>query len=291
MILMTLSDNEFFYIKKYIEEICGISLGDDKAYLVETRLSRLLEETGICDFGSLCSMISSRSIPDKLSRKIVDAITTNETLWFRDITPWIVLKDRLMPEYIDDLRSGRKKRIRIWSAGCSTGQEPYSIAMNIDSYLELNGIRDISLNDFEIAATDISSPALAAAEAGVYDSIAISRGLPELYRNIYFKSDSKSWRLDKKIRSAVSFRWFNLQDSFVLYERMDAIFCRYVLIYFSNKLKNSILEKLAKSLNHRGKLFLGSSELHPEYGANFEMENYRGGIYYEVKSTKEGIHY
>jgi chemotaxis protein methyltransferase CheR len=280
--MMTLTENEFYDLSKYIESTCGISLGVEKSYLIETRLSRLLEATGICSFNNLCSMIRTKAVPGPLSEKIVDAITTNETLWFRDKAPWAVLEDRLTVEYLEDLRSGRKSSIKIWSAGCSTGQEPYSIAMYIDNYLEQHNIQDLSLKDFEIIATDISTTALATAEAGIYDNIAVSRGLPDLFKSKYFHCDNKLWRIDKKIQRAVNFKRYNLQNSFKLMEKIDVIFCRYVLIYFSNTLKNNILQKIAECLNPKGMLILGSSELYQDYAIYFEMKNYRDGIYYEV---------
>jgi chemotaxis protein methyltransferase CheR len=283
---MNLSLIEFRHIQKYIESQCGISLGENKAYLIETRLPKLLQDNGICSFDELCTMINSNRIPAKISEKIVDAITTNETLWFRDKTPWIILENVLMPGLIDDLRCGKKNRIRIWSAGCSTGQEPYSIAMVIENYLEQHGIQDVSLRDFEITATDISYLALADAEAGCYDNISISRGLPDLNRMRYFKYEKEQWRIDQKIRNAVHFSWFNLQNRFSSLGKFDVIFCRYVLIYFSNSLKNSIHEEMARCLQQKGNLFLGSSELYPEYDNYFEMKNYRDGIYYEVKQGK-----
>ncbi len=280
---MNLSLVEFQHIQKYIESQCGISLGENKAYLIETRLAKLLQDTGICSFDNLCSMISSNRIPARLSKEIVDAITTNETLWFRDKTPWIILEEILMPGFIEDLRRGKKNRIRIWSAGCSTGQEPYSIAMAIENYLQYGGIQDVSLRDFEITATDISYPALADAEAGLYDNISISRGLPDSSRMKYFKYEKEQWSIDQKIRNAVHFSWFNLQNSFSALGKFEVIFCRYVLIYFSNSLKTSIHGKMAGCLQQNGTLFLGSSELYPEYDHCFEMRNYRDGIYYEVK--------
>jgi chemotaxis protein methyltransferase CheR len=280
---MNLSLAEFQHIKKYIERQCGISLGENKAYLIETRLAELLQDTGICSFDNLCSMISNNMIPVRVSNKIVDAITTNETQWYRDKTPWIILDDLLMPGFIDDLRSGRKNRIRIWSAGCSTGQEPYSIAMSIENYLEQGGMHDVSLGDFEITATDISNPALADAETGSYDNISISRGLADWNRMKYFKHEKEQWKIDQKIRDAVHFSWFNLQNSFSSLGKFEVVFCRYVLIYFSNSLKISIHEEMAKCLQPKGNLILGSSELYPEYDNYFEMKNYRDGIYYEVK--------
>lgn len=284
---MNLSLPEFRHIQKYIESQCGILLGENKAYLIETRLSGLLQDTGICSFDSLCSMIGNNRVPLELSEKIVDAITTNETLWFRDKTPWTILEEVLMPGFIDDLRSGRKNRIRVWSAGCSTGQEPYSIAMAIGNYLEQGGIRDISLKDFEILATDISYPALAEAEAGVFDSISVTRGLSGLNRVKYFKCEKERWRIDQKIRNAVHFRWFNLQNSFSVLGQFEIIFCRYVLIYFSNSLKSRIHEQMAECLHRKGTLFIGSSELYPEYDRYFEMKNYKDGIYYEVKQERK----
>jgi chemotaxis protein methyltransferase CheR len=215
--------------------------------------------------------------------EIIDSITVNETFWFRDKTPWVIMEELLLPEYIREFREGRRDRVRIWSAACSYGQEPYSIAMCIDNYLESRGIGDIAPGNFEILATDISHTAIQMAEAGRYDNISIQRGLDEGCRYKYFENEGRVWRLCDKIKNAVNFRQFNLISDFSVYGIFDIIFFRNVLIYFSDRLKKEMLQKIVASLNTGGVLFIGSAELFTDQDRNFTKEQYKNGIYYKSK--------
>lgn len=277
-----LSSREFTLIQKFIEEQCGITIGEEKAYLTESRLSKLLIDSGLSSFEELYKKIYfNRDL--KVTEKVIDAITTNETLWFRDKMPWVILEDVLLPKFIEELREKREKKIRIWSSACSTGQEPYSIAMCIDRYLSKNSIRDVSLLDFEIVATDISQTVLQVARMGKYDSISIMRGLESTYKEKYFKNEGRVWNIDPKIVNAVRFQQFNLQNSFLIMDKFHIIFCRYVIIYFSEKLKAEVLNKIAGTLKPQGVLFIGSSELITDYKDKFELRQYQNGVYYTVK--------
>lgn len=192
----------------------------------------------------------------------------------------------LLPEMIDQLKKGSKRKIRIWSAGCSTGQEPYSTAMFIDQYLAKNGITGITAEDFEIIATDISGRVLQTAKSGIYDDIAVSRGLSEDMRSRYFVYKGREWHLNDTIKSRVKFRAFNLQNSFNVLGRFDFIFCRYVTIYFSKEFKKDVLKRYAEILNPKGVLFLGSSEVFSDFQENFDMRNSANGVFYVVKDKQ-----
>lgn len=220
-----------------------------------------------------------------LMERIIDAITTNETLWFRDQSPWLIFERILIPQYVRLLRQKERTKVRIWSAGCSTGQEPFSIAMCIDSYLARNNITDISLGAFEILASDISRSALASAQAGQYDGIAMTRGLNERYRNLYFKCNNGFWKLEDRIRNAVTFKSFNLQHDFYGLGDFDCILCRYTLIYFSDRLKKQVLSKIYRHLRENGVLLIGSSELIMDYSCYFTMEQREGGVLYQRKGN------
>ncbi len=279
---LTLSLKEFRLMKSFIEDQCGISLGEEKAYLIESRLGKILTDLGLTSFEELYNRISLRKEPEIIER-IIDAITTNETSWFRDKTPWVILEGILLPGYIEKLRADKASRIRIWSAACSTGQEPYSVAMCIDNYLKKNRIDDIDLSCFEIVATDISKKVIQTAQIGKYDGISIVRGLNNTYRTKYFFNEGRTWGIDKKIRDSVSFKQFNLQNNFMVLGKFDVIFCRYVLIYFSEILKQEILSKIMYALKAEGALFTGSSEIINGYDDYFEMIDFGGGIYYRLK--------
>ncbi|SDY22694.1 CheR family methyltransferase [Tindallia californiensis] len=277
----SLSSREFSLFQKYIEDQCGISIGDEKAYLIESRLTKLLIESKLNSFEELYKMLYDRKDP-KLSEKVIDAITTNETLWFRDKTPWIILEKELMAEYISMIRN-TGKRIKIWSAAASSGQEAYSTVISIDQYLKKHRVKDVGLKDFEIVGTDISAPVLEIAKMGRYDPISIMRGLDPKLKEEYFINEGRVWTVKDEIKKHVKFRKFNLQNSFHSLGKFDMIFCRYVMIYFSQDFKKEMTKKLANALQKKGVLFIGNSEIFPAYKEYFEAKHVDKGIYYQVK--------
>jgi chemotaxis protein methyltransferase CheR len=275
-----LSTQEFYLFRKYIEEQCGIDIQEDKAYLIESRLSKLLADSGLSSFEELYNRVTH--IQDRMmTEKIIDAITTNETQWFRDNTPWEILENVIMPVWIQEFREGKRAKVRIWSAACSTGQEPYSIAMSIDRYLAKYQITDIFPSQFEILATDISTTVLEIARMGKFSSVSIIRGLSESYKEKYFQNQEHTWILDETIKKRVKFEQFNLQNSFLIWGKFDMVFCRYVIIYFSEHFKHEIIDKMAGVMEPGGVFFLGSSELFSGAKAYFEMKTYQNGVYYQ----------
>ena len=275
-----LTDNEFRQLREYIEINCGISLGDEKAYLVESRLAKLLTETGSASFGELCN--KAKADPTLgLRDKIVDAMTTNETLWFRDSAPFQILEQVLLKQMDKEMETGRRQKIRIWSAACSTGQEPYSIAMTLQEFARKYSVRP--LQNVEIIATDISPTVLFLAMAGRYDQIAISRGLSEDVRNRYFNPNGKIWTLNDKIKKMVKFKKLNLQENLGILGNFDIIFCRYVTIYFSDAFKRDLFSRISALLKPNGHLLLGASESLGNYSTEYQMLTHDGHIYYQVK--------
>lgn len=274
---------EFDLFRNYIQSKCGIEIGEDKAYLIETRLSGLMAELKLNSFEELYRYLILNTNGD-LSGRIIDAITTNETLWFRDKIPWQYLEQVLMPQYIELLRTGKKQKIRILSGAASTGQEAYSTAMCIDRYLSVNMIHDVSISNFEIIGTDISRTVLNIAEKGIYNSISIMRGLTNEYRDKYFIRSDSIYSVIDRIKSMVKFRQFNLQNSFIPLGNFDIIFMRYVMIYFSDVLKADIVNKMIHSLNDDGVVFIGASELFKNMNEMFAGSHFGGGTIY----TKRG---
>lgn len=279
---------EFERMRNFIKDVCGIYLSDDKSYLVESKLSGLLAESGMHSFEELYRKIYSSS-DQQMIDNMIDMLTTNETFWFRDKYPWQIMEDLLLPFYIDQLRSGKKSRIRIWSAACSSGQEPFSTAMCINNYLEMRNICDIKPEQFDILATDISGSIIQIAGMGRYDGISISRGLDDKYKYRYFKNSGGVWCLDDRIRSMVKFRKFNLQNDFGILGSFDVIFCRNALIYFSDCLKKEVIKKTAASVEQGGVLFIGSSELLTDYEDVYSMEQHGNGIYFKRKGCSVWI--
>lgn len=271
---------EFKLLRDYIERHCGIVLGEEKAYLVETRLAGLLAETGCRDYGTFYRLASAEA-GNTLRDKIVDAMTTNETLWFRDGHPFQILREVMLPEFSKQLMEGGRFRIRIWSAAASTGQEPYSIAMTILDHCRLNpGLRP---DQFEIVASDISPSALFLARAGRYDAGALGRGMPEDLRDRYFRQEGQVWALDESVKRLVTLRKFNLQDPMDSLGRFDIVFCRYVTIYFSDPFKRQIYEGIARLTSPGGYLFISAVENMHGHADLFETRSHGSGTYYRTR--------
>jgi chemotaxis protein methyltransferase CheR len=269
-----LDPGEFLLITDYIERHCGIRITREKTYLLETRLTALMVENGCENF----SRLHSCAVADRtngLRDKIIDAMTTNETSWFRDSVPFAVLSEVLLGQKI-----AGGNRIRIWSAACSTGQEPYSIAMTVREFGRKNpGLRPAGV---EIVATDISPKALYLAKAGRYDAVAMSRGLSDDVKERYFRRCGTVWAIDEAVKGMVTFRRFNLQDSFTGLGRFDIIFCRNVLIYFSDEFKRNVLGRLAALLRPGGYLLTGASESIYSYSNEYKMLWHGKGLFYQV---------
>ncbi|HBI14163.1 MAG TPA: chemotaxis protein [Desulfobulbaceae bacterium] len=272
--------DEFRLIRDYVEKHCGIHLSDDKTYLVETRLTTMMFEQGCNTFGDLYN----RAVLDKthtLRDKIIEAITTNETFWFRDIHPFSILTELVLKQYADEIAAGKRNKIRFWCCACSTGQEPYSIAM---TFLEfIRHYPRLKPENIEILATDISSTVLFLGKLGRYDNLAITRGLGEEYRDRYFVQNNKIWTISDEVKKMVRFQKLNLQESFNHLGKQDIIFCRNILIYFSLEFKQDILKRIAALLRPGGYLFLGASESIIMYTQEYEMQRHAMGLYYQVK--------
>ena len=266
--------NEYLAFCDYLEKSSGITLGNNKAYLVKNRLHPILEAHGVHTLTDAMKKIQSGNDP-KLKLEIIDAMTTNETSWFRDQYPFEYLNDELLPK----LTGKRMTTPRIWSAACSYGHEAYSMSIVIEEFLMKNpGAFPMGI---QIVATDISSKVIKSAAAAEFDRLSIARGLSEERKKKYFKSiGNETYKLNERIRSRVRFQNLNLLESYATLGKFDIIFCRNVLIYFSNENKSSIMEKFAKSLNHDGVLILGASETVTNYSKAFEMVKCPRGIVY-----------
>ena len=270
---------DFNQFAQFLEDACGISLGPNKQYLVSTRINRILTDNNIESLSVLLKRLSDVN-SDILRRQIVDAMTTNETYWFRDAYPFEYLKDVLIPEIIAKPKTNQE--IRIWSAACSTGQEPYSLSMAIEEYKQKNlGYLPLPIR---ILATDLSGTALTMAENGVYDKLAMARGLTSARLDRYFIPHTESsWKIKSEIKSRIEFRPLNLMESYHILGKFDVIFCRNVLIYFSGELKKDILKRLHAALKPEGLLCLGSSEGLSNVPSLFEMIQCDPGIMYRAK--------
>jgi len=269
------SPDEYKNFQVFLEKACGIVLGANKHYLVSSRLNRLMKESNISTLQGLVDALN-KSMNSALRTKVIEAMTTNETLWFRDTYPFQVLSQTIFEDY----KQQNKKSIRIWSAACSSGQEPYSISMTTDEYLKKTpGFK------VDIIATDISQEILNAAKLAKYDALALARGLSEERKRQYFSPVGDLWQVNANIRSRINFREVNLLQSYTTLGKFDAIFCRNVLIYFSAESKKDILNRMADALNPRGFLMLGASESITQYSDRFEMVRASTGVVYRLKYT------
>ncbi|MCB1851511.1 MAG: protein-glutamate O-methyltransferase CheR [Gammaproteobacteria bacterium] len=271
-----LSPGDYEAFQNFLQNACGILLGAGKEYLVSSRLSSLMRHYDIATVGELLNQLQHGRNP-QLKSGIIDAMTTNETFWFRDMAHFNLLERRVLPE----TSRSRPHRLRIWSAACSSGQEPYNISMVVEDFRQRNpgSLR----GPVEIVATDISQRILEEARRGVYCGISASRGLSAEQSRRYFNRNGDCLEVRPEIKRQVSFRNANLTKGYELLGRFDAIFCRNVLIYFSRQQKQDILERMARILNPGGYLLLGSTESISGHSDQFEMISESGGIIYRLK--------
>ncbi|WP_138437510.1 CheR family methyltransferase [Marinobacter shengliensis] len=271
-----ITPQEYEAFKTFLQDACGILLGDNKQYLVKSRLRRILEENNLNSLGELLDRLK-RVGRSGLRELVIDAMTTNETLWFRDNHPFRILQDKLLPEFAE---RNSLQPLRIWSAACSTGQEPYSVGMVVD---EFRRIRPGKLRDVKITATDISKSVLEVARRGEYEMIAIGRGLsPERQKQFFTPSPNGGWQIKPQIKAMVEFKELNLLERCML-GKFDIIMCRNVLIYFSADLKKDILTRMHGALNPGGYLILGASESLNGLPDLYEMVQCHPGIIYRKK--------
>lgn len=252
----------------------GIVLGEGKEYLVSSRLGRVLREQGLDSFAELLRELNSgRNL--RLRTAVLDAITTNETFWFRDMAHFNLLTETILPERVNETGA-----FRVWSAACSSGQEPYSLSMLASDFRKKNpGYR----RNLEITATDLSEQVLAEAAKGLYCGLSAVRGITPEQRSRYFIPRGDCFEVNPELRRSISFRKQNLMDSFAGLGRFDVIFCRNVLIYFSATTKADVIARMAQSLKPKGYLLLGSTESLSDPKGNFEMVTGQGGIVYRLK--------
>lgn len=261
---MQLRPGEMKLMQQLVRQLCGITLDDSKGYLVETRLGEIAARRGCSNFNELYFLLR-HGRDQKLVESVVDAITTHETTWFRDGSPYDLLQSKLIPDVIEARRAmGQPKRLRIWSAACSTGQEPYSIAMVLKELL-----RDLSTWHIEIVATDISAGTVDKARSGVFSALDVSRTARPALMGKYLTEQEGGYRIAEELRRMVTFQQRNLLLPFTGLGQFDIVFLRNVLIYFDAATRRSIVERTAKAMLPHGYLIAGGSENLREVGDAF----------------------
>lgn len=250
------ADYQLFQV--FLQNACGIVLGDNKQYLVANRMRRILEELKISSLGELVQNMHQNP-RSGLKESVINAMTTNETFWFRDGFPFEALRDVILPRLTSNPGI---EPLRFWSAACSSGQEPYSLSMIVEEFKRKapGALR----REPVIVGTDISSAMLTAAREGFYDQLSLSRGLSESRRALFFDdTGERRIRVKSAIAARAEFRQLNLLDSFAVLGSFDLVFCRNVLIYFSAERKADILRRIRAAMRPGGVLVLGASESLP----------------------------
>jgi chemotaxis protein methyltransferase CheR len=248
-----ISPEDYAFLSDLLMRHSGLALGPGKEYLVESRLPPVIAMFG---HASISTLVQSLRIaaPEKIVKSVCDAMTTGETLFFRDSAPFTTLQKQILPGAIERMRAARRP-LRIWCAACSTGQEPFSIAM-ILAQVEQE-LKDVKV---EIVATDFSSNAIARAKEGIYNHFEVQRGLPVQLLVKFFRPVPEGFQVIPDLHRRITFQEMNLLKPFPGSWQFDIIFCRNVLIYFDLATKRDVLERLAKSLSPGGTVFLGGTE-------------------------------
>ena len=240
----------FAALQSFLLRSSGLSLDRDKQYLVEARLMPVVQQAGLASLNDLIAKIETDRA---LAKKVTEAMTINETFFFRDRQPFEGFRQVILPELMK--ARGKTRRLRIWSAACSTGQEPYSLAMILDEEA-----RALMGWNVEIVASDIADSVLKKAREGAYTHFEVQRGMPTPHLVRYFTKRKDHWTVNQTIRARVNFRQQNLMEDFSHLGVFDAIFCRNVLIYFAPEQKRDVLNRAARSLAPDGYLVLGAAE-------------------------------
>lgn len=272
---------DFDYLCSAVKERSGIVLTPEKAYLVDNRLAPIARRTEHEDVPALLATLRAKK-EEALLREVTDALTTNESFFFRDQKPFDAFRDLMLPKILEDNASRRS--LRIWCAACSSGQEPYSLAMILkDHAAKMAGWK------IDIIGTDISHTILERAREGSYTQFEVQRGLPAKYLVQYFKKDNDLWTVADELKEMVTYKFFNLLENPIALGTFDIVFCRNVLIYFDPETKTKVLDGIANSMTASGFLTLGAAETIFGLSDAFKTETGRNGVYRKASSESDSI--
>ncbi|MFN3196878.1 MAG: CheR family methyltransferase [Bradymonadia bacterium] len=270
-----MTPSDFAYLSGLVKERSGLSLTQDKIYLLESRLAPVARKWGANGLNELTRLLKGPR-NERLLVEVTEAMTTNESFFFRDRTPFELFKSHVAPELMANPDRQRTKQMRIWSAACSSGQEAYSLVMLIGEEL---GWRDWK---FDIVGSDISQEMVNRAKSGLYSQFEVQRGLPVKLLMKHFKKEDAQWRLNDATRQKAQFRLFNLMDDPARLGKFDVVFCRNVLIYFDPPTKGMVLERIARTMPSDGFLFLGGAETILGVSDKFKAVPGKRGVYQKV---------
>ena len=268
-----ISDENYTYLQQQIYRSSGIVLDDSKRYLLETRLTPIVRKQNLKSINELCALLRTTK-QSKITQEITEAMTTNETFFFRDAAPFKLLREKILPPLIEERKSSRQ--LSFWSAAASSGQEAYSLAMVL---LEMN-LKDWKI---EIFGTDLAEKVLDRAREGKYIQIEVNRGLPAPYLVKYFNRQGLEWQIKDELRRMVRFQQFDLRQSMRGLGPFDVVLCRNVLIYFDVETKKSILRQIEGTLRRGGSLLLGAAETTMNLNTSLERQTVDGSTFYLKK--------
>jgi chemotaxis protein methyltransferase CheR len=263
--------HDYDYLRKLLRERSGLVLSADKQYLVESRLLPVARRAGAAGLPDLVQKLKE-SRTEQLVTEVIEAMTTNESFFFRDRIPFEHFRDTMVPALLE--ARAAQRRIRVWCAASSTGQEPYSLAMCLK---EMGGL--VAGWRIEIIATDLSNEVLEKAKAGIYSQFEVQRGLPIQLLVKYFSQVGEAWQIAPEVRAMVQYRPLNLLADFAHLGMFDVVFCRNVLIYFDQETKSSVLERIARATDRDGYLVLGAAETVIGLTESFKPVHDRRGLY------------
>ncbi len=275
---MQLKPEELKTVAAAVQKLCGVILDASKGYLIETRLGPIAKAHSCSSFVDLFTKLRSDA---KLRDEVVDAITTHETLFFRDQSPFEALQHKALPEMIDDKsKSVSPTQLRLWSAACSTGQEPYSLSIVLHEMLP-----DVADWDIKILATDISAGSIEKASRGLYSDLEMQRNArPDLVQK-YFEKTPDGWRVNDSVRSLVHFRRFNLLEPLTSIGYQDVVLCRNVSIYFDADTRSDLFHRIKCQLPPHGYLFVGAFENLADLGPEFAPSHHCKSVFFRPNMT------
>jgi chemotaxis protein methyltransferase CheR len=268
-----ISQENYSFLQQHVYRTSGIVLDENKHYLLEARLVPIVRKENLKTINDLCALIRATSV-GRISQEVVEAMTTNETLFFRDVAPFKVLRTTLLPSLIEQRRDSKK--LSFWSAASSSGQEAYSLAMMLCEM----GLQDWNI---EIYGTDLNEKMVERARKGTYAQIEVNRGLPATHLVKYFERHDLEWGVKQILRRFVRFEKFDLRQSMRMLGPFDFVLCRNVLIYFDVETKKQILQEMHRTLNPGGYLLLGAAETTMNLSDSFERASFEGVSFYRRK--------
>ncbi|MEC4892361.1 MAG: protein-glutamate O-methyltransferase CheR [Oscillatoria sp. PMC 1051.18] len=273
---MFINSCDFNYLRQLVRQYSSMVLDSDKAYLAELRLAPLVAKMKLNSLGELISKLQTQPL-SRLHIEVVEAMLLTETSFFRDGYPFEAIAKFILPQLISNQRG--KRSLNVWCAACSSGQEPYSLAMLLCEHFP-----EVAHGQVQLLATDLSSKMLDRARGGRYSQVEIARGLPKQLLINYFHNSGYEWQLKDCIREMVEFRQMNLVTDSLTQSFFDIIFLRNVLIYFDVETKKKVLDKVKQVLSPHGYLFLGSGETTLNLDDSFQQLQFNKAVFYKLRS-------